>query len=101
MEDIKFLPVKKVDYSNNVEIIPLHEVGKGNVIFQTYEKPKKKKKRLNKNKYDIEYVITLLKFILDQCEEMKMNPRELQFSLVHSLKKMIAMLEVEKDQQNL
>jgi hypothetical protein len=32
---------------------------------------------------------------------MKMNPRELQFSLSHSLKKMIAMLEVEKDQQNL
>ena len=51
---------------------------------------------LNKGKYDINYVICLLRTILDQCNAMRRNPRDFQFTLQQSLLRLLAMLEVER-----
>ncbi len=53
---------------------------------------------LNKNKYDIDYVINLLRIIHDKVESMKMNPKDIPFTLCDSLKRLISNLEVERDQ---
>lgn len=53
---------------------------------------------LPKGKYDINYVINLLRIILDQCHKMKGSPRDLQFTLWISVQKLLSMLEVERDQ---
>jgi len=49
--------------------------------------------------YDINYVITLLKVILEQVEAQKFNPRDLQMILNHSIKQLLGFLIVERDQQ--
>lgn len=49
--------------------------------------------------YDINYVITLLKVILEQVEAQKFNPRDLQMTLNHSIKQLLGFLIVERDQQ--
>jgi hypothetical protein len=54
---------------------------------------------LEKGKYDIDYVINLLKIIMQKCEQMKMNPKDLQFTLWTSTQKLLSMLEVERDQK--
>lgn len=54
---------------------------------------------LKKGEYDINYVINLLKIIMTKCEGMKHNPKDLQFTLWTSTQKLLAMLEVERDQQ--
>lgn len=46
--------------------------------------------------YDIDFSINLLRQIEAVVEKHKFNPKDLSFTLSHSLKKMIAMLEVEK-----
>lgn len=71
-------------YSDN-ELVEL----KANNYFGNY---------LQKGKYDINYVINLLKIILQKCEQMKMNPKDLQFTLRTSTEKLLAMIEVERDQ---
>ncbi len=53
--------------------------------------------KLKHGQFDIHYVIKLLRIINDQCIKHQLNPGELRFTLIHSLKKMIAMLEVERD----
>lgn len=53
---------------------------------------------LEKGKYDINYVITLLQIIEKKCHEMQMQPRDLSFTLRESCKRLIAMLIVEKNQ---
>lgn len=57
------------------------------------------KRTIPQGKYDINYVITLLRIILDKCNEMRMQPRDFQFTLQQSLLSLIGMLEVERDQQ--
>jgi hypothetical protein len=54
---------------------------------------------LEKGKYDIDYVINLLKIIMQKCEQMRMNPKDLQFTLWTSTQKLLSMLEVERDQK--
>lgn len=54
---------------------------------------------LTKSKYDIHYAITLLKTILSKCDAHKLSPHDLHFTLTQSVRKMLAMLEVERDQQ--
>lgn len=55
---------------------------------------------LQKNKFDISYVISLLKTILRISDKLKMNPIQFQFTLVDSVKKLLANLEIEKNQVN-
>lgn len=60
--------------------------------------PIERNNTVRKGKYDIHYVINLLRSIEDQCHKYRLNPSTLQFSLQNSLQRMIAMLEVERDQ---
>lgn len=48
--------------------------------------------------YDINFVITFCHILIDKINRFKCNPRDLPFTLTQSLKKLLAMLEVEKDQ---
>ena len=48
--------------------------------------------------YDINFVITFCRILIDKIDRLKFNPRDLPFTLTQSLKKLLAMLEVEKDQ---
>lgn len=56
---------------------------------------------LPKGKYDINFVIQLLHIILDQADKNLLSPRDFHFSMKESCKRMLAMLEVEKDNSNL
>lgn len=56
------------------------------------------RKHLPKGKYDIHFVIQLLMVIHDKIESMKMNPKDIAFTMCDSLKRLIANLEVEKQQ---
>lgn len=51
---------------------------------------------LPRGKYDIHYVILLLKIIIGKCESF--HTKDFKLSMTHSLKKMLAYLEVERDQ---
>ena len=53
---------------------------------------------LPKGKYDIHYVIELLRIIHDKIESMKMSPKDIPFTMCDSMKRLIANLEVERDQ---
>jgi hypothetical protein len=48
--------------------------------------------------YDINFVITFCRILIDKIDRLKFNPRDLPFTLTQSLKKLLAMLEVERDQ---
>ncbi len=50
------------------------------------------------NTYDINYSIKLLKVILEQCYQHRLNPNQLYYTMDMSLKKMIRHLEKEKSQ---
>lgn len=54
-------------------------------------------KKLQKGKYDIDYVLTLLKMIHLKCHEMRMNPRNLQTTLQDGCLRLIANIETERD----
>ncbi len=56
------------------------------------------KRTIPMGKYDINYVIMLLRVILDKCNDMRHNPHDFQFTLQQSLLSLIGMLEVERDQ---
>ena len=53
---------------------------------------------LDKSKYNIDFVISMIKTLIDHVERNKMNPQDLAFSLNHSLKRLLANLQVDKDQ---
>lgn len=76
-------------YENAVTLLPIAEIKNKNQYLGHC---------LIKGKYDINYVITLLRIIMDQCYAMRLNPRDLQFTLWTSTQKLLAMLEVERDQ---
>jgi LytS/YehU family sensor histidine kinase len=59
---------------------------------------KKEKLTLDKSKYDIHFVINLIKTLIDQIERNKFNSSDIAFTLSYSLKKLLANLEVERDQ---
>ena len=48
--------------------------------------------------YDINYVIQLCHILISKIDRYKTCPKDLPFTLTHSLKKLMAFLEVEKDQ---
>jgi ribosomal protein S27E len=50
-----------------------------------------------KGKYDINYVITLLRIIEGKCHSKRLSPSDLRFSLQESCKQMITYLETERD----
>lgn len=52
---------------------------------------------LPKGKYDINYVINLLKIIESKCENGKLTPSDLRFSLQQSCKLLRGNLEIERD----
>lgn len=56
------------------------------------------KRTIHMGKYDINYVIGVLRIILDKCNEMRHKPQDFQFTLQQSLLSLIGMLEVERDQ---
>lgn len=59
----------------------------------------KKKEFLNSfvgNKYDVDYVIHILKTIIFHCEKNKFNPQDALFSINEQCKKLLSHLEVEK-----
>lgn len=95
MEDyskfVTFLPVTK---KSNEKNISTH-------VSNLQESSQFFRHKLNKGKYDINYVIMLLKIIQDQNEKMKLNPKDFQFTLAQSLQKLICMLEVERDQEKI
>jgi hypothetical protein len=77
------------------------------VVFEKKEikKVKEKKKSydhqsfeqsLPQGKYDIDYIINLCEIIMQKCDQLKFNPRDLEFTLKMSLKSLIAFLEFEK-----
>lgn len=53
---------------------------------------------LPKGKYDIHYIINLCHTLIDKIDRYKTNPKDLPFTLTHSLKRLLCHLEVEKDQ---
>ncbi len=55
---------------------------------------------LSKGKYDIDYAINLLKTVENKCEVGKMQPKDTLFTLRESVRRLLAMLEVEKGQQS-
>jgi hypothetical protein len=61
---------------------------------------RKERLHLNKEKYNIDFVINMIKTLIDQIDRHKLNPNDLAFSLTHSLKRLLGNLEVEKDQLN-
>ena len=63
-----------------------------NIVFGT---------TLEKGKYDINYTIKLLTTILNQCDRMRMNPRDFQFTLQQSLQRLLAMIVTERNDYNL
>ena len=77
-------------YEDHVEFLPMVRTEKRENSYIGHS--------LAKGKYDINYIINLLKIIMTKCEEMKHNPRDLQFTLWTSTQKLLAMLEVERDQ---
>lgn len=50
------------------------------------------------DKYNIDYVIKLILILLDQIDKQKLSPQNLQWTLRHSLEKLLGFLEVEKNQ---
>jgi hypothetical protein len=52
------------------------------------------KKHAN-GKYDIHFTISVLHQILAKCDELLLSPKDLQFTLVTSIKDLLAHLEVE------
>ncbi len=87
IEQLEFLIDKFIPSYN--EIYSKTGITENNEIFRN---------SLPKGKYDINYVIRLLRIIHDKIESMKMNPREIPFTMCDSMKRLIANLEVEKDQ---
>jgi len=49
-------------------------------------------------KYDIDFVITFCRILLEKIERYKIRPQDLPLTLMHSIKRLMSMLEVEKDQ---
>ena len=78
---------------NQISIIKEYD-NRNELEFKT---PAMFKNQLEHGKYDINYVITLLKIILNKCNAHLMSAKDLQFTLVQSLTKLIAMLETERD----
>ncbi len=88
-KDVVWLPVTKngQEYCSMEELSPSKE-----------ERHELFKYSLPKGKYDINFVINMLRIIVEQCDKMKMTPRDIHFSLTQSIKRLIAMLEVERMQ---
>jgi hypothetical protein len=56
---------------------------------------------LQKGKYDIDYVLTLLRILTIQCEQLRHRPKEeMYFSLKESINRLMSMLQTEKEQMN-
>lgn len=87
--NVTFLPITKV----GKEICSIEDISPSpderNEFFQH---------SLPKGKYNIHYTINLLRILLDQIEKIKMNPRDIAFTLSSSIKRLLAMLEVESEQ---
>ena len=58
---------------------------------------KKSRETLKKAQYDINFVIRVLKDQLLMIDRAKFNPRDLPITLSHSIKSLLAFLEVERD----
>lgn len=52
---------------------------------------------LQHGKYDIHYVIKLLRVIEEKCHQYRLSPHDLRFSLQQSCQKLINFLEIERD----
>jgi len=88
-EQLEF-PIEKF-ISSNTELYPKVDITRNdNEIFR---------KSLPKGKYDINYVINLLRIIHDKIESMKFNARDIPFTMCDSMRRLIANLETERDQQ--
>jgi hypothetical protein len=77
-----------ISYEDTVKFLATTNFGKVN-YFGGIE-------TLTKGKYDINYAINLLKIILNKCQGFP--ERDFKFSMQHSLKRLLAYLEVERDQ---
>lgn len=82
------------------------EIMSGEQVKQMFESREGKvipflEHNLNIDKYDINFVINVLKTILRECDRHKINPKDLHISLSQSVKRLLAMLEVERDHLNL
>lgn len=87
IEQFEF-PIEEIK-NVKIPIVKLSRNFRNNEIFN---------KDLPKGKYDIHYVIKLLRIIHDKIESMKMSPRDIPFTMCDSMKRLIANLEVERDQ---
>ena len=87
IEQFEF-PIEEIK-NVKIPIVKLNRSSKNNEIFTN---------SLPKGKYDIHYVIKLLRIIHDKIESMKMSPRDIPFTMCDSMKRLIANLEVERDQ---
>ncbi len=87
----KEFTVEKLDYEKYCTFIP---VEKENVNPE----PWWASHTLAYGNYDIDYLITFCRMLLTTIDRFKDRPKDLPFTLTHSLKKMLAFLEVEKDQ---
>lgn len=81
--------INSPNYEENVTFFPVTRLDNQNKFYGH---------SLEKGKYDINYVINILKIIVEKCEQLKMRPQDLAFTLTESCKRLIAMLEVEKMQ---
>lgn len=79
------------------EDIDLLDIEKSVAIRKPGISDRQFRESLEKGKYDINYVITLLRIIEGKCEAGKLSPSDLRFSLQQSCKEMIAHLETERD----
>lgn len=76
------------NYDDNVEFLAVSKVG--------YKRDDKGFEHLCKGRYDIDFAINLCDQIIDKCETNILNPGEVRFSLMQSLKQLVRFLRTEK-----
>lgn len=83
----------KISYDDNCTFLPITQSSNRSDEIQD----RGLHDALPKN-YDINYVISFCRILIDKIDRYKINPRDLPLTLTHSLKRFLAYLEVEKDQ---
>jgi hypothetical protein len=94
---MKLMPSKKQeymkDYSKDVTFIPLRKLGYNQELTSQDDL----RIHLPKGKYDIHYVIQLVKILEDKVNAHLHSAQDLQLTLKTSLKSLRGMLETERD----
>jgi hypothetical protein len=92
--------IKKSKNEENFTFLPVENLT--NISVETRKLPRgaplHSSHSLSYRNYDINYIINFCHILIGEIDKHKMHPKDLAFTLTHSLRKMLAHLEVEKDQ---